>query len=254
MAATGSTAVTEAGLCGLVRAWPICKAVGADYLITTHCQMPNGSLVRLRVRRADDGWVVSDGGAALDEALASGIARPVFGINVRRAIRSKGLVLIDGQIETRSIKESALYAGVIVVANATRDIAETLIYVGSSLDEDTLDRRTKKILVGRFHTWVQARPLIISGASDRVHKFDNTVNLPDGRRIIIDTVKHQGNSINSAIVSNLDVRRLHNDMIVQRIVFDETENWKREEIELLEVGATPVALGNLGDAVARLAA
>jgi hypothetical protein len=242
------------GICEIARGWPLCDYDGSVYTVTTHCQLPNGSLVKLRIRRAEDGWVVSDGGAAIDEAVASGISRPSFGLNVRRALRLKGLHLAEGRIESPKIGEESLFNAVVVVANACRDIAETLIFVGSVSDEETLERRTRQILIGRFHTWVLKKPVIINGASDRQHKFDTALDLPDGRKVLVDVVRHQGNSINSAIVSNLDIARLNNDHIVQRIVFDPTEDWKSEEIELLSVGATPVALPSLADAIERLAA
>jgi hypothetical protein len=246
--------MSEQDLCAVVRGWPLCVRVGHDYLITTHCQLPNGSLVKVRVRRSGDQWIVSDGGAALDEALASGVEKPVFGMNVRRAIRNKGLSFVDGRIETPRIGPESLFNAVVVIANTARDIAETLIFVGSNFAEDTLEKRARRILIGRFHSWVLSKPVIIHGASEREHKFENALDLPDGRKVLVDVVKHQGNSINSSVVANLDVQRLGNPKFVQRIVFDPSENWKNEEIALLGVGATPVALPSLGDAIERIAA
>lgn len=257
MAELGSTFVTDdpaPDLCAIVRSWPLCDFDGSEHVITTHCQLPNGALVKLRVRRSEDGWIVSDGGAAVDEAAASGIDRPIFGLNVRRAIRGKGLVFNEGSIESPKVGVASLFNAVVIVANACRDIAETLIYVGGVQVAESLEQRTRKILVGRFHTWVLARPLLINGASDRQHKFENALSLPDGRKVLIDVVRHQGNSINSSIVANLDVRRLHDDRLIQRIVFDPTEDWKNEEVELLSVGATPVALPSLAASIDRIAA
>jgi len=242
------------GVCDIVRGWPLCDYDGSVYTITTHCQLPNGSLVRLRVRRVEGGWVVSDGGMAVDEAVASGISRPSFGLNVRRALRTKGLHLTEGCIESPKVSEDSLFNAVVIVANSCRDIAENLIFAGGLSGEGTLERRTREILVERFHTWVLKSPVIICGASDRQHKFDTALDLPDGRKVLVDVVRHQGNSINSAIVSNLDIARLNDDRFVQRIVFDPVEDWKSEEIELLSVGATPVALPSLADAIERLAA
>lgn len=257
MAELGSTAVSEAGaldIRAIARGWPLCDFDGFEHIITTHCQLPNGSLIKLRVRRSDDGWIVSDGGSAVDEAAASGIDKPVFGLNVRRAIRTKGLHFTEGRIESPKVGEASLFNAVVVVANACRDIAETLIYVGGAQYGESLEGRTRKILVGRFHAWVLAKPLLINGASDRQHKFDNALNLPDGRKVLIDVVRHQGNSINSSIVANLDVKRLHKTNILQRIVFDPEEDWKSEEVELLSVGAIPVALPSLAEAIERIAA
>ena len=254
MAEAGQIAVIERDICFLARSWPLCERVGNEHVIVTHCQFPNGSLVKVRVRESGSGWIASDGGAALDEAIASGIAQPAFGMNIRRAIREKGLSFVDGRIETPRVGEESLFNATVVIANTARDIAESLIYIGSAFAEDKLESRVRQILVGRFHAWVSAKPTIIKGASERDHKFANTLRLPDGRKVLVDVVKHQGNSINSAVVANLDVQRLGDPNIVQRIVFDPSENWKNEEIALLGVGAIPVALTGLGESIAKIAA
>lgn len=254
MADPESAAVTEREICATVRAWPICEHLENEHVIITHCQLPGGSLVKVRVRRSGQGWIVSDGGAALDDAVAAGVERPIFGLNVRRVLRSKGLSFVEGRIESPSIQLESLYNATVIVANTARDIAETLIMVGGNADSETLEKKTRRILVTRFHSWVLAKPVIIHGASEREHTFDNALDLPDGRKVLVDVVKHQGNSINATVVANLDVQRLNNSKLVQRIVFDPTEAWKREEIELLGVGAVPVALPALADAIGRIAA
>jgi hypothetical protein len=253
MATAGSIAVS--GLCDIVRAWPLCAPDGDGFVVTTHCQLPNGSLVKVRIRPAGGGqWIASDGGAALDEAVASGVEIPTFNLNIRRAIRSKGLSFAEGRIESPRVGTESLFNATVVVANAARDIAEALLMIGGDLREEKLERRARAILVSKFHSWVLAKPVTIQGASERAHRFRNALNLPDGRRVLIDVVKHQGNSINSAVVSNLDVRRLEDPRIVQRIVFDPDEMWKPEEIALLEVGAIPIALPSLAQAITRIAA
>ena len=246
--------MSERDLCALVRSWPLCDRDGNEHVIITHCQLPNGSLVKVRIRRSGGGWIVSDGGVALDEAIASGIEKPAFGMNVRRAIREKGLSFVDGRIETPRISDESLFNATVVIANTARDIAESLIYLGSAFTEDKLESRVRKILIGRFHAWVSGKPVIIKGASERDHKFENVLYLPDGRKVLVDVVKHQGNSINSAVVANLDVQRLGNAELIQRIVFDPNESWKNEEIALLSVGALPVALPSLGESIAKIAA
>lgn len=254
MAEVGHTAVIDRDLCTIIRSWPICQHDGDEHVVTTHCQLPNGSLVKVRIRQSGDGWIVSDGGAALDEAVAAGVEKPAFSLTVRRAIRTKGLSFVDGRIESPRVGEASLFNAVVVIANAARDLAETLVFVGSTFAEETLETRTRKILVGRFHALVTSKPVIIAGASEREHKFDNALKLPDGRKVLVDVVKHQGNSINSAVVANLDVQRLNNPSIIQRIVFDPNESWKNEEISLLGVGALPVALSGLADSIERIAA
>ena len=256
MATAGQTSMNmPLDVCELARSWPLCTRERDAFLVTTHCQLPNGSLIKLRIRpMGRERWIVSDNGAALDEALCSGVEHPAFGLNVRRAIRSKGLNFVDGRIESPRITADMLFSASVIVANAARDVAETLLMLGDDVAEKNLDQKAREILISKFHSWVSQKPVTIEGASERPHKFANSLTLPDGRRILIDSVKHQGNSINSAVVANLDVQRLENPKLIQRVVFDPTEKWKPEEIALLEVGATPVALPNLGQAIERAVA
>jgi hypothetical protein len=254
MAEVGQISVMDHDICSIVRSWPLCERVGDEHIVVTHCQFPNGSLIKVRIRKSGNGWIASDGGASLDEAVSSGVDKPIFGMNVRRAIRAKGLAFSEGRIETPRVGVESLFNAVVVIANTARDIAETLIFVGSAFSEETLETRARKILIGRFHSWVSSKPIIIPGASEREHKFENALDLPDGRKVLVDVVKHQGNSINSTVVANLDIQRLNNPKFVQRIVFDPTENWKNEEISLLGVGAMPVSLPSLADSIERIAA
>lgn len=254
MADVKQTFLMDRDLCAIARSWPLCARDGSDHVITTHCQLPNGSLVKVRIRHSGDGWIASDGGAALDEAVASGIERPAMGLTIRRILRDKGLSFVDGRIETPRVGEESLFNAVVVIANTAREISESLIYLGSTFAEDTLENRARKILVSRFHALVSAKPVILAGASEREHKFENVLQLPDGRKVLVDVARHQGNSINAAVVANLDIKRLENPNIIQRIVFDPSENWKNEEIALLGVGATPVALPSLGESIAKVAA
>jgi hypothetical protein len=255
MASDGqATVMIESNLCDFIRNWQLCQRIGGGLQFSTLVQMPSGSVLNLSIRPSGDRWIVSDVGAAIEEACAAGIDKPVFGMNIRRAIRSKGLVMKDGRIESPTVTKDALQAASIAVANTSRDIAEALIYVGRDEREYSLNSRARQILVGKFHTWVSAKPVIIRGESEKEHKFDTALILPDGRKVLIDAVNHHAHSINSVVVANMDVRHLRDDSIVQRIVFDPSEPWKPEEISLLEVGAQPVALPQLAKSVEKVAA
>jgi hypothetical protein len=241
-------------LCPFIRGWQACQVVDGVHRVSTLIQMPSGSILNLQIRPLSDRWVISDGGAAVEEAAAAGIDKPNLGLNVRRALRSRGLTMREGRIEAPAVEMERLQAAAIAVANASKEIAETLIYVGHDERERSLDYRARQILVGRFHTWVSAKPVVVRGKSDKEHTFDTALILPDGRKVLIDTVRHHANAINSTVVANLDVQRLDDRSLVQRIVFDPNEDWRPEEISLLEVGAQPVALPALAGSIEKIAA
>ena len=241
-------------ICELVRGWHICEHSKGSIKFNTMVQMPSGSVLFLSVRPAQGRWIVSDRGSAVEEATSAGIDRPVYGLNVRRTIRSNGLAFSDGQIESPPVDIEMLQQACVAVANTSRDIAESLIMVGRDEKEMGLDRRARSLLVSKFHTWVSAAPITVKGESEKAHTFDNALILPDGRKVLIDTVNHHANSINSVVVSNIDVKNLNDETIIQRIVFDPNEPWKNEEIALLKVGAQPVALPKLPKSIEKLAA
>lgn len=241
-------------LCSFIRDWYRCEVSDGVYRVCTLVQMPSGSVIALRIRQHGDRWIVSDAGCAIEEANKAGIDKPNLGLNIRRAIRSKGLMFSDGRIEAPPVAIEKLQAAAVCVANTSRDIAEAFIMIGRDNREYSLDRRARNLLVQRFQAWVSAKPVIIRGHSEKEHKFDNALVLPDGRKVLVDSVHKHANSINSSVVANLDVKQLEDPTIIQRIVFDPTEEWRPEDLSLLRVGAQPVALPQLAKSIARVAA
>jgi hypothetical protein len=241
------------GLCDFVRSWQLCRLVDDAYRVSTLVQMPSGSIIELAVRQHGEHWVVSDSGSAIEEATKAGIDKPSVGLNIRRAIRLKGLQFADGRIESPPVPMESLQAAAIAVANTSRDVAEAFILIGRDEREYSLDRRARNLLIHRFHTWVSAKPVIVRGQSEKEHRFDTAVILPNGKKVLVDAVNHHANSINSRVVANLDVKQLEDPSIIQRIVFDPLEEWRPEDLKLLKVGATPVALPQLARSIERVA-
>jgi hypothetical protein len=71
--------------------------------------------------------------------------------------------------------------------------------------------------------------------------------------LIIDTVTKDASSINARVVANLDVRAANDEGITQRIVYDEDEGWAPSDLNLLQVGATPVAFSRSLEVIERVA-
>ena len=240
-------------LCALVKSWGECEHDDRILRYETLLQAPSGSLISLRFRPEGSRWVVTDGGAAFNEAVSSGITRPNFNLNVRRLLRSSGLSLNDGAIESPAVDASRLHQAAVAVANTCRDVAEILVHLGEPEEELTLDERARQLLVRKFKAWVSPRPVYVTGESEKRHKFDVALLLPDNRKVLVDTVSHHTNAINSVVVANIDIKNLGDESIIQRIVFDPTDPWKPEELSLLKVGAQPVALPHLPESIQKVA-
>lgn len=246
--------LTKTEVCELIRSWHTCEHLKGSLRFTTMVQAPSGSLITIKIRALGDRWVVSDGGAAFGEALSAGIEKPAVNLNIRRVLRAAGLTFNEGLIESPPIELGMLQQACAAVANTSRDIAEALITIGRDERELSLDHRTRRLLVDKFHTWVSSKPFHIRGQSEKEHKFDMALLLPNGRKVLIDTVRRHSNAINSVVVANIDIKNLHDESIVQRIVFDPSEPWKPEELTLLKVGAVPVALPQLPMSIEKAAA
>jgi hypothetical protein len=96
------------------------------------------------------------------------------------------------------------------------------------------------------------REEILVGKSNKAHKFENLIHLPNGRRLIVDPVIQDMSSINARVVANLDVRAADYPDLEQRIVYDDEEDWKTENLNLLQVGATVIPFSQAPNVLGRL--
>jgi hypothetical protein len=73
------------------------------------------------------------------------------------------------------------------------------------------------------------------------------------RKLIIDPVSNDPSSINARVVANLDVKATGNPNIIQRIVYDDEDDWSAVDLNLLQVGATAVPFSRAGEVIERIA-
>jgi hypothetical protein len=94
----------------------------------------------------------------------------------------------------------------------------------------------------------------IIGGSNKEHAFDSIIFMPNGKRIVVDPVVHDMKSINARVVANMDVQRAGYDDLEQRIVYDDSDEWKASEINILQFGATVIPFSKAPRVLSRLAA
>jgi len=141
---------------------------------------------------------------------------------------------------------------VVQVANAAKEAAHWLyqhVRVKKSRDFAKL---LSQYLEQTFTTRLSHKRTIV-GKSNKAHKFDNVVSLPNDAMLIVDPVKKESSSINARVVANLDVRSLENQNIYQRIVYDDEDEWSASDLNLLQVGATVVPFSRARDVIGRIA-
>lgn len=237
----------DESLNGLFRAFEWGDAVR----VVTHCLYPGNSFVQVVIRGGVNTFLVSDEGNAFRELSAAGVEVQKPDALVRHLIAECGLSIRDGVISSPMVTEESLAISVALVANASRDVARWLFSHAKIKKERDFKAVVQQFLKVRFDDQVKHETVV--GASNKVHKFDNLIALPGGRRIIVDPVVHDANSINARLVANLDVRSAGYSDLEQRIVYDDDSEWKPDELNLLQIGATVVPFSKAPQVFSRLA-
>lgn len=226
------------------------KRVDDGLRVTTHCMYPSNGLVKVTLRGGANTIVASDEGGAMGEAMAAGIPIKDYNRQLVHLIKDQGVLLKDGVIFTPPMPTEAAPLAILLVANASQEIARWLyehMKIARTRDfKELLASFLKKI----FDDRVAAATIV--GHSQKPHKFSNVVSLPHGKKLIVDAVSHEPSSINARVVANLDIRATNNPLIDQRIVYDDEEEWTAADLNLLQVGAQVVPFSRSADVIARI--
>jgi hypothetical protein len=228
------------------------RQIEGGWRVVTHCMYPSNGLVEITVRGGARTIVASDEGGAFGEALSAGIAVRDYSKSVAHIVREQGLLMREGVIYTPQVAIEAAAPSVLLVANASQEVARWMF-------DHTKIRRPRdfrvvlsEFLRKRFEERL-AHNTIIVGKSNKPHKFANVISLPNGKRLIIDTVMNDASSINARVVANLDVRAANDEGVSQRIVYDDDEGWSASDLNLLQVGAPAVPFSRSREVIERVA-
>jgi hypothetical protein len=227
------------------------KRVDDGVRVTTHCMYPSNGLVQVVVRGGVSTVVASDEGGAMGEALAAGIPIRDYGRQLAHLVKAQGVLIRGGVVFTPPMPTGAAPLAVLLVANASQEIARWL-YEHMKIKRT---RNFKEMLAAFLKKTFDDRvaPAIIVGHSNKPHKFANVISFQNGRRLIIDAVANEPSSVNARVVANLDVKAVNNPLIDQRIVYDDEEDWMPADLNLLQVGADVVPFSRSSEVIQRLA-
>lgn len=225
---------------------------GESVRVVTQCFYPSNGLVQVVVCGGTDTFVVSDEGNAFRELSAVGVEVTKSDTLLKKLVDERGLVITDGVISSPKVKAEELGVTIALVANASKEVSEWLFSHSRVKRERDFKSVLQQFLKSRFNDHVKHEALV--GASNKEHKFENLIHFPNGRRLIVDPVMHDANSINARLVANLDVRSAGYDNLEQRLVYDDSENWKPDELNLLQVGATVIPFSRASQAFERFSA
>lgn len=220
---------------------------GRYVVVPTLLSYSNGGGVQAYIEGGENYFVVSDGGGAARSYISAGGAGPTCASAIRSAVRGYGAAVNEsGHIYVSQHGSEHLPFMIAQVAEASLAADEALTrllkrsrkrasfkdYVGVELQQAAGLRQVVK------------RPHVL-GASNKNHEFDFAVPLPGDRRLVVDAVVQDANSINSAVVAHLDVKHAHQGQITQLIVYDDEAKWSGSNLALLGVGAPPVPASQL---------
>lgn len=203
--------------------------------VLTHCVYPSGACVNIVIRGGEDTFVVSDEGGALREIEAAGAEIENPDRILKRRVAEHGFNIANGIISSPKVGAKSIALAVALLANVSRDSADWLFVHTKIPRPANFKAMLKQLLETRFIDRVREETLV--GQSNKPHKFEHLVHLPDGRRVIVDPVLHDASSINSRVVAHMDVRMASYDKLEQRIVYDDAEEWTPEDLNLLQAGA-----------------
>ena len=213
------------------------KVIDDGLVVTTHCMYPSNGLVRITIRGGENTIVATDEGGAMEEATAAGIPFNDYNRQLAHVVKGHGLSISDGVIRTPQMPIDAAPLAVLLVANASQDVARWMF------DHAKIKRSEHRV----------AHNEIIVGHSNKPHKFANVLDLGNQKKLIIDPVSNEASSINARVVANLDVRAVDDPRIIQRIVYDDEDEWTPADLNLLQVGAPVIAFSKASMVIGRLA-
>lgn len=228
------------------------KPIQDGVRVPTHGFYPSNSFVQVIVRGGESSFYVSDDGGAIHEIESAGVEITNPDRLLRNIVTQHGLRIEKGVIKSDFVDATSIPVAVAAVSNASRECAEFLFHHAKI----KIQRDIKKLVSDYLYKTFDNRLLkdnIVIGKSNKPHKFNSIVRLTSGKRLIVDPVLYQINAINSHVIANLDVANAQYPDIEQRIIYDDEENWRAEDLNLLQVGATVVPFSNAPNVIERIA-
>jgi hypothetical protein len=196
--------------------------------------------------------VISDEGGALDAITAHGL--PVA--NAKKMLapfcKAAGLKTDGGKIFSPPVPLDAVAGVVALVANASAQAAHHAIDNIKIRRRRDLRLAISDVLQSRFAISHIKHEYQITGHSNKLYRFDTVVEIGGEKRLIIDAVLPEPTSINARVVSHLDVKHSNDPTLIQRIVYDDEEEWDASNLQLLQMASTLVPFTMMGPSIDRI--
>lgn len=227
---------------------------GRFVIVPTLLCYEGGCAVQAYIEGGVENFVVSDGGCAATNFVSLGGDANVAQKHIKAAAQQFGLRGTgEGWIRSDQISAAHLPTCVAMIAECSLSVDELLRKIArrQAASRDFKEEVNGELRRGDGAPAVMRRKHFF-GASNKQHTFDFLIELSGDRSLVVDAVVPDANSINSAVVSHLDLRQASNPRILQRIVYDDRADWQRSDLALLSVGAPAVPFSRLHEQVSHL--
>lgn len=222
------------------------------WAVPTHCLYPsNGTVTAFLTGGPTNGFVVSDNGGAMRILTSRGIVLPDPDAMLMPFCRRRGLHPAKGAIVTRQVPVEALATAVIMVANASSAAAHWGLQKYKPRQHRDVKKALREVLRARYSSEHLRSHVSLIGDSTRRYTFDHVVAL-DGRDLVLDAVVPDGNAVNAKTIAHLDLARRNDPKLIQRIVYDEADEWRAADLNLMKSAAPIVQIGHLGASIDQL--
>ena len=225
-----------------------------EVAVPTQCLYPSNSTVTVYVRGGARDAIVSDDGAAIDELTSHNRLVDEPDRYLRRFCRPVGLKWQRGKIFSESVPSEQLTSAILLVANASSTAARW------GFDHIKFHRRRNRdlrqelqgVLLLKFQKGRIETGRRLTGKSSRSYRFDQVVRFDHERFLVIDAVVPDANSINSHAIAHMDLKGLDDKSLIQRIVYDDEEDWRASDLNLLQMATTIVPFSKVNRALERI--
>lgn len=226
-----------------LRARPTARRAEGGVLVPTDVLLPNGATVLAIVQGGDAGDRITahDGGAALHQVTDAGlpVGKAILAA-ARIAARQHGVTLEDGCVRTAPEDVADAWAAVVILANATRAVAEAALQAARKQQHDRFRDRVLSQLRRIFVDAPVHAHAPLKGFSEDALRFDWLVGLPGGRQLALDTPVPDSSSVAAVVLRQIDLARKRPEGVIQAIAYDDADAWPSTTIRQLQLARVPV--------------
>ena len=224
----------------------VCVDTGASVAVPTQCLYPSNGTVTVFITGGPNGCVVSDEGRAIAEITAQGFDVSNVEAFLRPFCTPRGLRINGARIYTQPIPAEGLPTAISLVATTSSLAAFWAVRTFRPRVRRDLRRELRDVLSARFSRERVKEEIHLTGVSGRSYRYEFLIDIGGKRNLVLDGIFPDATAINSRAVAHFDLAQTRNPLFVQRMVYDEEEDWSASDLNLLRMAAELVPLTQFG--------